>query len=89
MTCTQPDAGRRYNGDKNKSASRKSPTLQSPTQSPQTEKSLELQLTRKMSKLSGKELRGLWDTWKHSAPHLYHNYSHRRVRGPRSQSQEQ
>ena len=57
MTKAQIDAGRRYRADKNKSISRFLilPKLNIPI--PQTEQSLELKLTRKVSKRSMKDLR--------------------------------
>ena len=68
MTKAQVDAGRRYNGDKNKSISRYRvryaigvhPKLNNPI--PRTEQSLELMLAGKVSKRSKKDLRGLWET---------------------------
>ena len=62
MTKAQVDAGRRYNGDKNKSVSGfiLHPKLTNPI--PGTEQSLELKLARKVSKRSKRDLRGLWET---------------------------
>ena len=62
MQKAQVDAGRRYNGDKNKSKSGfiMHPRLNNPI--PGTERSLELKLARKVSKRSKKDLRGLWET---------------------------
>ena len=62
MTKAQVDAGRRYNGDKNKSVSGfiLHPKLTNPI--PRTEQSLELKLARKVSKRSKRDLRGLWET---------------------------
>ena len=62
MTKTQVDAGRRGNGYKNTSISRFIiyPELNNPI--PRTERSLELNLARKVSKQSKKDLRGLWET---------------------------
>ena len=62
ITKAQLDAGRRYNGDKNKSVSRfiLHPKLTNPI--PRTERSLELKLARKISKRSKKDLRGFWET---------------------------
>ena len=58
----QVDAGRRYNGDRNKSISSyiMLPKLNNPIL--RTERSLELKLARKVSKRSKKDLRGLWET---------------------------
>ena len=57
MTKTQIDAGRRYNGDKNKSVSRfiQHPKLTNTI--PRTERYLELKLARKVSKRSKWDLR--------------------------------
>ena len=57
MTKSQVDAGRRYNGDKNKSISWfiLNPKLSNPR--PRTEESLELKLARKVSKGSKRDLR--------------------------------
>ena len=62
MQNAKVDAGRRYNGDKNKSISRfiMHPKLNNPIL--RTERSLELKLARKVSKRSKKDLRGLWET---------------------------
>ena len=62
MQKAQVEAGRRYNGDKNKSISRfiMHPKLNNPV--PRTERSLELKLARKVSKRSKKDLRELWET---------------------------
>ena len=62
MQKAQVDAGRRYNGDTNKSLSRSimHPKLNNPI--PRSEKSLENKLTRKVSKRSKKDLRDLWKT---------------------------
>ena len=62
MTKAQVDAGRRYNGDKNKSVSRfiLHPKLSNPI--PCTERSLGLKMARKVSKRSKWDLRGLLET---------------------------
>ena len=62
MQKAQVDAGRRYNGDTNKSVSRfiMQPKLNNPN--PRSEKSLEIKLARKVSKRSKRDLRGLWET---------------------------
>ena len=62
MQKAQVDAGRRYNGDTNKSVSRfiMHPKLNNPI--PRSEKSLEIKLARKVSKRSKRHLRGLWET---------------------------
>ena len=62
MQKAQVDAGRRYNGDTNKSVSRfiMHPKLNNPI--PRSEKSLEIKLARKVSKRSKRNLRGLWET---------------------------
>ena len=62
MQKEQVDAGRRYNGDHNKSISRfiVHPKLNNPI--PRTEKSLDLKLARKVTKRSKRDLRGLWET---------------------------
>ena len=61
MTHAQGEAGRRYNGDKIKSASRfiLQPKITKPVC--RTENSLELKLARKLNKRSKKDLRCLWD----------------------------
>ena len=58
-TKAKVDAGRRHNGDKNKSVSRLilHPKFKNPI--PRTERSLELKLARKVSKRSMRDLRGL------------------------------
>ena len=62
MQKAQVDAGRRYNGDKNKSTSRfiMHPKLNNSI--PRSERSLEVKLARKFSKRSKRNLRGLWET---------------------------
>ena len=62
MQRTQVDAGRRYNGEHNKSVSRfiLHPKLNNPI--PRSEKSLDLKLARKVTKRSKRDLRGLWET---------------------------
>ena len=62
MQKAQVEAGRRYNGDKIKSVSRFiiHPKLNNPI--PRTEKSLDIKLSRKFSKRSKGDLRGLWET---------------------------
>ena len=62
MQKAQVDAGRRYNGDHNKSISRffVHPKLNNPI--PRTEKSLDLKLARKVTNRSKRYLRGLWET---------------------------
>ena len=62
MPEAQVDAGRRYNGEHNKSVSRfiMHPKLNNPI--PRSEKSLEIKLARKLSKRSKRDLRGLWET---------------------------
>ena len=62
MHKAQVDAGRRYNGDHNKSISRfiVHPKLNNPI--PRTEQSPDLNLTRKVTKRSKRDLRGLWET---------------------------
>ena len=62
MTKTQVNAGRRFNGDKNRNFSKfiLHPTFTNPI--PRTEGSLERKLARKVSKRSKKDLRGLWET---------------------------
>ena len=62
MQKAQVDAGRRYNGDHNKSISRfiVHPKLNNPI--PRTEQSLDLKLARKVTKRSKRDLRGLWET---------------------------
>ena len=62
MQRAQVDAGRRYNGDHNKSVSRfiLHPKLNNPI--PRTEQSLDLKLARKVTKRSKRDLRGLWET---------------------------
>ena len=59
MQKAQVDAGRRYNGDTNRSVSRfiMHPNLNNPIL--RSEKSLEIKLARKVSK---RDLRGLWET---------------------------
>ena len=59
MQKAQVDAGRRYNGEHNKSVSRfiMHPKLNNPI--PRSEKSLELKLARKVCKRSTRDLRGL------------------------------
>ena len=56
------NAGRRYNGEHNKSVSRfiMHPKLNNPI--PRSEKSLDLKLARKLTKRSKRDLRGLWET---------------------------
>ena len=56
------DAGRRHNGEHNKSVSRfiVHPKLNNPI--PRSEKSLDLKLARKVTKRSKRDLRGLWET---------------------------
>ena len=58
----QVDAGRRFNGEHNKSVSRFiiHPKLNNPI--PRSEKSLDLKLARKVTKRSERDLRGLWET---------------------------
>ena len=58
----QVDAGRRYNGEHNKSVSRFiiHPKLNNPI--PRSEKPLELKLSRKVTKRSERDFRGLWET---------------------------
>ena len=62
MQKAQVDAGRRYNGEHNKSASRFiiHPKFNNPI--PRSEKSLDLKLARKVTKRSKRELRGWWET---------------------------
>ena len=62
MQRAQVDAGRRYNGEHNKSVSRfiLHPKLNKPI--PRSEKSLDLKLARKVTKRSKRDLRGLWET---------------------------
>ena len=62
MQRAQVDAGRRYNGDHNKSVSRfiLQPKLNNPI--PRTGQSLDLKLARKITKRSKRDLRGLWET---------------------------
>ena len=62
MQKAQVDAGRRYNGEKNKSVSRfiLHPELNNPI--PLSEKSLEIKLAGKVSKRSNRDHRGLWET---------------------------
>ena len=62
MQKAQVDAGRRYNGDTNRSVSRfiMHPKLNNPI--PRSEKLLEIKLARKVSKRSKRDLRGLWET---------------------------
>ena len=62
MQKAQVDAGRRYNGDHNKSISRfiMHPKLNNPIA--RTEQSLDLKLARKVTKRSKRDLRGLWET---------------------------
>ena len=62
MQKAQVDAGRRYNGDRNKSISRfiAHPKLNNPI--PRTEQSLDLKLAPKVTKRSKRDLRGLWET---------------------------
>ena len=62
MQRAQVDAGRRYNGDHNKSVSHfiLHPKLNNPI--PRTEQSLDLKLARKVTKRSKRDLRGLWET---------------------------
>ena len=62
MQKAQVDAGRRYNGEHNKSVSRfiVHPKLNNPV--PRSEKSLDLKLARKGIKRSKRDLRGLWET---------------------------
>ena len=62
MTKAEVDAGRRYNGDKYKSVSRFVPHPKSTNSIPQTKRSLELKLARKVSKQSKRDLRGLLET---------------------------
>ena len=62
MQKAHVDAGRRYNGDHNKSISRfiVHPKLNNPN--PRTEQSLDLKLARKVTKRSKRDLHGLWET---------------------------
>ena len=62
MQRAQVDAGRRYNGEHNKSVSRfiLHPKLNNPI--PRSEQSLDLKLARKVTKRSKRDLRGLWET---------------------------
>ena len=62
MQRAQVDAGRRYNGEHNKSVSRFNmhPKLNNPI--PRSEKSLDLKLAQKVTKRSKRDLRGLWET---------------------------
>ena len=62
MQRAQVDAGRRYNGEHNKSVSRfiLHPKLNNPI--PRSEQSLDLKLARKLTKRSKRDLRGLWET---------------------------
>ena len=62
MQRAQVDAGRRYNGEHNKSVSRfiLHPKLNNPI--PRSEQSLDLKLARKVTKRSKSDLRGLWET---------------------------
>ena len=62
MQKAQVDAGRRYNGEHNKSVSRfiMHSKLNNPI--PRSEKSLDLKLARKVTKRSKRDLRGLWET---------------------------
>ena len=60
MQKAQVDAGRRYNGEHNKSVSRfvMQPKLINPI--PRSEKLLDVKLARKVAKRSKRDLRGLW-----------------------------
>ena len=62
MQKAQVDAGRRYNGEHNKSVSRfiMHPKLNNPI--PWSEKSLDLRLARNVTKRLKRDLRGLWET---------------------------
>ena len=62
MQKAQMDAGRRYNGDTNKSVSRFIMHLKLNNTIPRSEKALEIKLARKVSKRSKRDLRGLWET---------------------------
>ena len=62
MQKAQVDAGRRYNGDHNKSISRFIVHLKLNKLIPRTEQSLDLKLARKVTKRSKRDLRGLWET---------------------------
>ena len=61
MQKAQVDAGRRYNGEKNKPISRfiMHPKFNNPI--PRSKKSLKIKLARKVSKRSKRNLRGLWE----------------------------
>ena len=63
MQKAQVDAGRRYNGEHNKSVSRfiVHPKLNNPI--PRSEKSIDLKLARKETKRSKRDLHGLWETF--------------------------
>ena len=62
MTKAPVDAGRRYNGEKNKAVFRfiLHPKMSNPI--PRHERSLELELNRYVGKRSKRGLRGFWDT---------------------------
>ena len=62
MQNAQMDAGRRYNGEHNKSVSRFiiHPKLNNPI--PRSKKSLDQKLAQKVTKTSKRDLRGLWET---------------------------
>ena len=62
MQKAQVDAGRRYNGDKNKSILRFIMHLKMNNPIPLSERSLEVKVARKVSKRSKRNLRGLWET---------------------------
>ena len=62
MQKAQVDAGRRYNGDTNKSVFRFIMHAKLNNPIPRSEKSLEMKLARKVSKSSERVLRGLWET---------------------------
>ena len=62
MQKAQVDAGRRYNGEHNKSVSRFIMHSKLNNPMPRSEKSLDLKLARKVTKRSKRDLRGLWET---------------------------
>ena len=88
MHKAQVDAGRRYNGEHNKSVSRfiMQPKLNNPI--PRSEKSLDLKLARKVTKRSERSswFMGNFGSWKHSSPHIRHNESDQRTWSSRGTS---
>ena len=62
MQKAQVDAGRKYDGDKNKSVSRFIMHPKLNDLMPRWERSLEVKLSHKSSKRSKRDLQGLWDT---------------------------